>query len=293
MRIEPDRYLSKITRKIGLLPGGKRSVEFLRRYFSKKYRGKGNAMVVIEDYDGNLRLKFDRSTHMGSLIYWNGYASPAELALLDKILKPGMVFADIGANLGEFTVYAGKRVKTGKVLAFEPFEPVFKLLLENIELNHLENVIAFQVGLWNQNGELPFYLGSERDDRSFVYEGWSTAVGGKGSQQISKVKMVVFDDWFEGLQISRLDLMKIDTEGAELQMLTGARKSLEKYSPDLIVEICEQGFNRSGYTSQSLLEFLGSLNYEPFLIKRYGVLIPVSYAEVPKQCNVFCRRKSR
>src|SRR6266576_2927776 len=84
----------------------------------------------------------------GKFIYaFREYYEP-ELAYLERILSPGKVFIDVGANFGVYTLVASKLVgDTGSVLAFEPTAQSFGILRKNVELNHCSNVSAFQVAL--------------------------------------------------------------------------------------------------------------------------------------------------
>ena len=127
---EIDIYLSAVTRQLRTVRGVWRISERLRRRFVRHYAAKGNPSVVIDDFEGDLRLRVDRSSMIGSLIYWNGSFSPNELAVLGRILEPDMVFADVGANQGELTVFAASRLPHGHVLAFEPMESLHRQLLE-------------------------------------------------------------------------------------------------------------------------------------------------------------------
>src|SRR5690348_13861870 len=87
------------------------------KYFG---RGQKSNVIIIKNFDSNLKLKLDSSRSMGAAIFWTGFHEFHEFLFLHKFLSADMVFVDIGANLGEYTLFAAKRVQRGKVLAFEP-----------------------------------------------------------------------------------------------------------------------------------------------------------------------------
>src|SRR5579885_1779623 len=138
--LELDRYLSFMVRRIRPYLATKYSTDIIRslqRFYAQCYADDRSPWTVMCDFDGDLRLKIDRSSFIGSSIYWNGYSSLNELYLLGRLLEPHMVFVDVGANQGEFTLYAAKRLPAGKVLAFEPVEERYRHLIENVKMNGL------------------------------------------------------------------------------------------------------------------------------------------------------------
>lgn len=290
MLLKHEACLTKITRSMGLLPGARRLTEKLRQSSRRKYKNNENANVIIEDYDGNLKFQIDRSTHMGSLVYWSGYHSRNELALLHKLLKPTMVFADVGANVGEFTVYAAKRLSSGKVLAFEPIEFIYETLADNVYRNAFDNVMLFNFGLFDKAGQSEMFGSPDALKQTFL-EGWGTAFKDPDLIHAGQSTMAVFDDLVKELHLKRLDIMKIDVEGAELNVLHGSKNSLEKFHPILIMEINEFTFHRAGYSSKHIFDFLSTLGYAYYLIKRFGKLAPLNRSRLPKAVcyNILCK----
>ena len=135
-----EHALRQITKKLMTVRGGNRLIEPVRRHFVKRYAGTSRGSIVVNDFDGDLKRRIDRASYMGSLIYWRGYHSLNELFCLRTLLKPTSVFADVGANQGEFTTFAAKYVRNGRVLSFEPLLDNFVVLKENVEINQFQNV---------------------------------------------------------------------------------------------------------------------------------------------------------
>jgi len=263
----------------------------------------------MRDFDGDLRLKIDRSSFIGSSIYWNGYSSLNELYLLNRLLEPHMVFVDIGANQGEFTLYAAKRLPAGKVLAFEPVEERYRHLIENVQMNGFENISAYNFGLSNRAGESEMYMPDNIRRSNQTFNGLAnegTASVFRSSARPSRTctaRFETFDRVFRESRLSRLDVIKIDVEGAELHVLRGARDAIEQYRPVIMMELSAESLEAAGHTTGDVMDFLDNLHYEPFLIGnfrsidvwrhgftgRYGRLIQLDRHNVPDYCNIMCR----
>lgn len=228
MTMELDTYSSRITRQVGTLQLRRtwHFVQPLRRFYAERYRQNENRWTLIEDLDQDLKFRVDRSSYLASQIYWVGYHSQDERMLLDKLLKPHMVFVDVGANRGELTLYAAKRLSAGKVLAFEPIGSIYRRLLENIQLNHFKNVAAYNFGLSDKPADVEFYTPDPSTDqrtlRSEVDAYGTMFQSSSRSHSTGIARVEVFDKVFENTELNRLDVMKIDVEGAELSVLRGA-----------------------------------------------------------------------
>jgi hypothetical protein len=103
----------------------------------------------------------------------------------------------------------------------------------------------------------------------------------------------VFDKLFSSLDIDRLDLVKVDVEGAELPVLRGAEGALQKYTPTLIVELSCATAEAGGYKASDILDFLQELGYTFFKIGRGGRLIEQPNRDFPSLCNICCRHCTR
>jgi len=126
-----------------------------------------------------------------------------------KAVRPGDVVIDAGANIGYYTVLASKLVgPTGRVYAFEPDPTAFEILQRNVRLNGADNVVAEQKALSNANTTLELFIASDNkgDDRIYQPEG--------EHRPSIKVPAVRVDDYLKG-KVDHVDLVKIDTQGAE------------------------------------------------------------------------------
>lgn len=138
---------------------------------------------------------------------------------------PGDVVVDGGAYHGIFTALAARLVgPEGKVLAFEPDRRNRKRLRENIELNRLDNVIIVPKGLWSSDRRMAFCEYGE-DYSAVSYDDLQCNVN-RMHEASGKVEVVALDDELRRLGIDRLDFLKMDIEGAEIEAVKGARNVL-------------------------------------------------------------------
>jgi len=179
-----------------------------------------------------------------------------ELAYLERILSPGKVFIDVGANFGVYTLVASRLVgTTGKVIAFEPTAQSFAILQQNIELNHFSNVRAFQVALAQSRSRAWLYHGRDPVGNSLRKD---PLCGSDGEEvQIEKLDQVLEENGIGGV-----DAIKIDVEGAEALVLQGAIRCLTTRRPIVIFEFNPRCAERFGLSPYAARDFLKSLGYE-------------------------------
>ncbi len=192
---------------------------------------------------------FDELRHRKHLRDLATAVEPEEAAVRPLIL-PGQTVLDIGANFGVFTKLFSQLVgPSGTVIAFEPVPQTFRTLAAGIERFHLPNVQVVNKAVSDQVGtvliEVPQYKENKGEN---LYE--AHIVREPNSQNAFPVNTATIDS----LQLSRVDFIKIDVEGHELEVLRGGRETLEKYHPKLMVEV----------TSPRTVEFLcREMGYEP------------------------------
>ena len=168
--------------------------------------------------------------YLGRSMIKYGEFSEIEWHLLDQLVKPGAVVVEAGANMGAFTVPLAKNAgRQGMVFAFEPQITVFQQMCANIALNDLVNVQTFNAGCGAEEGWMPII----RPDpsRELNYGGLSLDKLKGGS--MVKVRIEKLDNTIDP---PRLNLIKADVEGMEVQVLQGARELIQKFRPMLYLE---------------------------------------------------------
>lgn len=277
------RYLIRAVVKI---PGGLRVVYAIRRAWP---RPKG--YIKILDFDGNLTMYVRLDEHMQSQIFWQGYYSRGFAPLLDRILLPGMQVIDAGANVGEITLLAAKRVGlAGRVIAFEPVPEIAACLCTNIEANEFSQVTVVKAALSEDEGEHELYRRvSPIKDRSVNDGTGSLFQGNRGRRGTGSVRVGTLDTFVKDINLSKVDLIKMDIEGAELPALRGASELLARDRPMLIVEVQEESANAAGYGIADLFEFLSQYGYAFETILDDGNTRPTNLDNLEPIQNVFCR----
>ena len=188
-----------------------------------------------------------------------------ELGYLEKILLPGDVFIDAGANFGVYTLVASKLVgDTGKVLAFEPAAQSFATLQKNINLNNFSNVRSFQIAL------------AQTRSKAWLNYGWDPmgnwlsadpSCGNEGEE----IQTEALDELIEQNGISRVAAIKIDVEGAEELVLRGAKGCLTSQSPIVIFEFNPSCATRIGLSPWGARDLLASLGYEFIVLDDWAI----------------------
>ena len=266
--------------------GSKLPKTILRRLF--RY---AQSDVLVKNFDGDLTISLNLSEHMQRRIFWMGYYSEDIVSVLNQYLVPNMVVLDIGANIGEISLLAAKRVGThGWVYAFEPMDNIANKLTQHIELNHFTQVEIHRCALGNEsNNQMPIYssCGQQVKDK---HEGLGSLYCKDNQEQpIQYVELITMDIWVtQHSDIHRIDLIKIDIEGAELACLQGAKETLKNFKPKIIIEIQDFSAERADYKATDIIDLLSELGYEFFRIEKAGKLISITRADLLDFQNVLC-----
>lgn len=194
------------------------------------------------------------------------------VAVLKKIVKPGMIIIEAGANTGSETFILGKLTGSeGKVLAFEPVGHIYQKLLVNKKLNpEISSVQIFENALGGQNETISLYIA----DTELSNQGMSSKIKFEEAVDSIQVKQYTIDHFAEEQQLDKVDLIKIDVQGAEAEILYGASKVLAKHHPIIVLEAdghLDSQFN----VAENLFALLTNLNYELFSVTKRRLVGPL------------------
>jgi FkbM family methyltransferase len=176
--------------------------------------------------------------------------------LIQRFLRPGDVFVDVGANIGLHTLAAARSMQgLGKIIAFEPFEPTKRLLEKSVWINGFSEMTEIhQAAVSNHTGNQQLYLGPTSGHHSL----FPLDPTGEVSLKPVEVHLVRLDEVVHADQ--KVDLIKIDAEGAELEVLdSGAAVILSNLDVALIVEFGPSHLKRSGQTAHQWFEAFAKL----------------------------------
>jgi FkbM family methyltransferase len=182
-----------------------------------------------------------------------------------RVVKPGDIIVDAGANIGYYTIIGSRLVgDAGKVYAFEPEPESFALLQKNVRLNGLTNVVLEQKALSNRKGIVKLFIAplNKGDHRIYQPEGES-----RPSVDVEAVRL---DEYFQDPK-RRIDLLKMDTQGAEGRILEGTTGLLEGRTdgPTIFMEFWPHGLKGMGTDPGALLKTLQTDNYQFYEFVRY------------------------
>jgi len=143
------------------------------------------------------------------------------------VYKRQLTFIDIGAHIGKYTVLAGRYLRRGFVIAFEPCPENFKYLMLNTKSNNIVNAKLFQLALWNEVKHIKLFVASTSGEHSCK----------QASEKFIEVLAMPLDAVIFRMDLRDVDIIKIDVEGAEVEVIEGALNTLRRFKPHLIIEV--------------------------------------------------------
>lgn len=199
-------------------------------------------------------------------IFLDGLWEPHIAELISSFLKDGGVVLDIGANIGASTIPLAKVHPRVNFYLYEPHPGVFIDLCRNIAYNRLENINAFPMAVTNSEDEfLPFY--AQKNANNFGLSSFKKNHDIK-EYDIIKVKILSIDIAFVENE-GKVQVIKIDTQGTELQVLLSAKKTIKKHRPIIIFEFESEYFENQvdeNIAKKELVNFFEEVAYDLFMI---------------------------
>lgn len=173
-----------------------------------------------------------------------------ETQLVKKLVKNDFTVLDIGANIGYFTLILARQAK--QVHAFEPEPRNFQILQKNVETNGLKNVTLYNAAVAETAGTCTLHLCDTNRGMHRIYEShWCN----EGTVDVQKIKI---DD----MNFERIDLVKIDVEGAELGVLKGMKQLLGKGKTMVLMEFHPPSIIEYGAQPREIYDLMMSLGYK-------------------------------
>lgn len=154
---------------------------------------------------------------------WLGSYEFRKRAALESSLSEGGVFFDVGANVGFYTLLGAVKVGAGRVYAFEPLPDNLRYLRTHVDTNGLSNVEIIEAAVAAASGTARFE------------EAASRAMGRLSDEGGIEVDVVTLDELVASGRVEAPDVIKIDVEGAELDVLKGAREILATRRPTVFL----------------------------------------------------------
>jgi FkbM family methyltransferase len=213
-------------------------------------------------------------TLVGRSLDLYGEYSLGEVAMFGRLIGPGQMVLEVGANIGAHTLFLARHVGyDGLVVAFEPQRVLFQLLCANMALNSVPNVLCLQQAVGARSGVVKVPVLDFTRDANYCNLDLGEHVAG------DDVPLVALDDY----NMNRCDFLKADVEAMEEQVLRGAAELIRRCRPILYVE------NDKPQHAQSLMQYIDSLDYRMYW-HRPLYFNPDNYFKNP--LNVFQGRRS-
>jgi FkbM family methyltransferase len=207
--------------------------------------------------------------HFATSIYWNGDAGfePEVWRVLSSLLRNSERFADVGANIGLYSVLSRKLMPAIDVVAFEPVSSLAEKHRAFVKANSVGEVRLIEGGLSDSTGAGLVFLpvGTHVEEEQTASVDPSSWQAHHPSSTRAKAQLIRFDDYCESNNWWP-DVVKIDVEGHEIAVLEGAQKLLDEHRPAIVCEVL-----RDASRTARLREMLHAFRYTSFAIVEPGL----------------------
>lgn len=248
----------------------------------------GPANDVVDGRIGEYTVSFDFKDQLQRQMYFGLY-DPPETQLLYRLLQPGDIFLDVGANVGYYTLVASQIVgPDGQVHAFEPIAQNTAALRETITQNNISNILVNEVAVGATPGSLQLYVG----DREIGNSGWASIVSSQKRTKGLTVEKISLDRYLQAREITQVQLVKLDIEGSELQALQGMESLLSgPDAPSLLCEVNPYLLGKLNLSPRVLTTYLDERGYLLFEVDRSAIRPIAPEHEITRLVNLFCTKR--
>ncbi len=219
-----------------------------------------------------MRVLVRADEDVGRDIYFLREFEPRESAFIFENVRESDICVDIGANVGFYTVCLAKRASRGAVHSFEPVPLNYHVLAVNVLANSLSNVVMNNYAVGDTNGEVDFCIAQDGSYSSLVNTGRRAITG------TAKTRIVKLDSYCCEWNLPRIDILKVDVEGAEPAVIRGTAGLLA--DPDrrprlIMLELFEPMLRQFGCTIEKVQALMHTYEYRPFVFVK-DQLVPFS-----------------
>ena len=221
------------------------------------------------------------------ILNFNSYEEN-ESCFVFQMVQDKDTIIEIGANLGWYSIQFAIRFPNSKIYSFEPVPRTFSFLEKNIELNNIENIQIYNLGMAD----------AERVADFFYFKSGSAVASMMNlldHESATKIKcsITTLDLIVASLNIQRLDFIKCDVEGAELSVIQGGLESIRKFLPIIYIELYHGWCEKFDYRPDDVMELLKNCGYECFEIHKKSLKRIKNIVSTSKNCNFFFLNKQK
>jgi FkbM family methyltransferase len=243
---------------------GKYSI--LQRLFFPYFATKKNERDILT-VNKKYKMALDSSEYIQGHLYVFNCFEPSTISTIEQLTKVDDIVFDIGANIGYLSlVFAESVGEKGMVYAFEPEETNFNTLKLNISLNKYDNIFPLKLAVSNVEAKLKLYKASDNNKGSH-----STIYNPENLEEtFEEVDTIIFDKFIETKGITKVDIIKIDVEGAEYEVILGMKETIERFHPIIFMEMNDPIQEKRGVSTAKLKEIIINYGYNCFNILESG-----------------------
>lgn len=230
-------------------------------------------------------LLIDPSTDKGVelALFHRGTYEEGILDFLGKNYKGKGAFVDVGANIGLISIFVAFKFPKATVHAFEAHPETLEIFRENLAINGLEQVNSHAFALGSEEAKAMIYADQEQN------RGGASLLTPHANEDGIEIQVRKLDD----LELSEIEVIKLDVEGYELEVLKGAEQTIRRDRPMLIIEV-SAGRGSERVLAHEIFDFVKELDdYRIYKLagtkERPSALVEVSsYADLPAHDNLLC-----
>jgi FkbM family methyltransferase len=205
----------------------------------------------------------------------------SEMDMTLRIIRPGFTVLDIGANIGWYSLNIAKAVPDSQIFAFEPIPDTYRQFVDNITLNSLNSVHAFNFGFSDHIGTTDFFFDPEVSVRASLAHLVET-----DHARCTTCRIRTVDDFIDEKSCP-VDFIKCDVEGAELLVFRGARRTLERDRPAVFTEMLRKWTAKFGYHPNDIIQLFRELGYGCHTVSGTGLRPITEVTESTVETNFF------
>jgi len=253
---------------------------------------KFNEIDEVIHFSFDLDLMSNRIIH-NALAAGGFYETELSYFLL-RVLKPGDTFVDIGAHIGFFSLLASKLVSNeGKIISIEPDDVNVARLEKQKEMNESRNIEIFKTLLCGEKGAKTFYVNVDNDGGHCLWDVGLHPFNKKSAAhpETKTVEAETLDSILDQTGAGNVKVVKMDTEGAEPDVIKGSAEAIGKHNITFIVcEVNDFGLKQMGHSQDSLRSLMKGYGYDTFILTeegRFPKFIPPTVPIASKSSAVF------
>jgi FkbM family methyltransferase len=275
------RILLKVILRLYPIERGKYTI-LTKYYFPYLLPPKGTRKISTLKY--KIKMDLDLNEYLQSYLYFFGSYELPTLKLIRRLLKSSYTVFDIGANVGYTSLIFAKFIgDTGKIYGFEPEIKNYDTFVKNINLNKLINVYPQKFAVADDNKTIKLYLSKNENDGIHSTLLHTDTL----SENYEEVDAIKIDDFVQKNNIDIINFVKIDVEGAEIDVIRGMKKVMKELKPIIILELVASLQKLKNLTTSEFKKILfNEYDYYPYIITDKGYLKKVDLDSEHESDNV-------